>query len=118
MNNALTVEAAWDTIADHAQQPGATIETAHIGSENSINVDPGRGIIFQKGDGDERIVSRTEFEQIWRRFRSNGLISRDEVGDMTSDWAGAALFGAMNQLFDFELDKSGDSMRLFMEKER
>lgn len=112
-----TAQEAWNAIVDYAAEPDATVETAGKRSENSIRVDEDRGIVFQKDDGDERVVPRTEFNHIWRRFRSNGEITRQEVGDMTSNWAGAALFGAMNIIFDVELDKTGYSMRLRFESD-
>lgn len=113
-----TAEEAWKAIVDYAEQPDATIETAGEGSENAIRVEDGRGIIFQKDDGDPRVVPQEEFNYVWRRFRSNGEITREEVGDMTTNWAGAALFGAMNMVFDVELDKTGYSMRLRFASEK
>lgn len=51
MSKPQTAEEAWQEILDYARQPGATIETAGKGSDNSIWAEPGQGIIFQKDDG-------------------------------------------------------------------
>lgn len=41
-------------------------------------------------------------------------VTREEVGKETSAWAGAALFGALNDIFDLELDQSTSSIALRM----
>lgn len=105
-------EKAWKEIVQYAQQPDATVTTAQEGSENRIGVDTDQQIFFRKDGGTKRKVDRSEFNRIWRTLQEEGEITRKQVGDITSDWAGAALFGAIDAVFDLELDLNSSPIRL------
>lgn len=109
-------DTAWKTIYNYAKKPETTIRTAQQRSENKIGVESTNEIYFQKRGRTKRIVPRAEFEDIWNRLLRNGGITRKEVGDITSARAGSALFGALYDLYDLELDNSSQPLRLIPKK--
>lgn len=112
MSQIPATDTAWENVIQYAQQPNTTIRTADRGSENEIGVDSNQQIFFRKPHGNKRPVQYSEFIEIWETFESTGQIMREQVGEMTSSWAGAALFGALNEIFNFELDTSASPIRL------
>lgn len=107
METPQTAAEAWGHIINYALHDNATVETAFQNQTNYIGVEQGQMVLtFQTEDGQKRRVTRTEFETIWEQFRTSGTLTRQTAGEKTADWAGAALFGTVHQLFDFELTTS------------
>lgn len=117
MTDIESAETAWKELLEYGRQPGTIIETARESSVNEIGTDSPDEIFFRKNDGRKRKVPQHEFIEIWEIFQADGQITRKQVGDLTADGAGAALFGAMNDIFHADLDTSGSSMRLYVAQE-
>lgn len=111
-----TSDRAWKKITQYAKGPDATIETASWKNENEIRIDQENELIlFQREGKDERPVTREEFDKVWNQLLSPEGVTREQVGDITSKHTGSALFGALNDIFDLELDTSTSSMTLCVE---